>query len=193
MEDGIWSVHRDRTTSWRYSANKYLGGVNLTSLLKCVLSYTNEIYPKIDFFSRWAIGIWCPWCSADRFWCPHTDRVKKKSQHHWLIFFTLKKELNAVFTFAIDETLFLLISEISCEPTAAFYELSMYRWFKGCCSTISRYRFALKPGALAKIISTKTRVELVDLPKEHSKLSLFSAPRQLMSVVEGHEVIVNYI
>ena len=41
-------------------------------------------------------------------------------------------------------------------------------------------------------MSTKSRVQLVDLPKVRCEQSVFSAPRQLMSVVEGLEVIVNY-
>ena len=49
-----------------------------------------------------------------------------------------------------------------------------------------------EPGTLDNFISTKTRVELVDLPKVGCLQSLFSAPRQLMSVVEGREVTVNY-
>ena len=41
-------------------------------------------------------------------------------------------------------------------------------------------------------MSTKTQVQLVDLPKVRCKQSVFSAPRQLISVVKGREVIVNY-
>ena len=48
-----------------------------------------------------------------------------------------------------------------------------------------------KSGTLAKFISTKTGVQLVDLPKVCCKESVFSAPRQLISVVKGREVIVN--
>ena len=56
-----------------------------------------------------------------------------------------------------------------------------------------RYRFALKPGTLANFISKKTRVEFVDLPKVFCEQTVFSAPRQLMIVVECREVIINYI
>ena len=58
---------------------------------------------------------------------------------------------------------------------------------------MSRYRIAPKPGALAKFISKKTRVKFVDLPKVFCEQTVFSAPRQLMNVVECREVIVNYI
>ena len=81
--------------------------------------------PKLGF-SRWARRMWCPWGSADRFWCPHADRVKTKSRPYWNIFSTLKTELNGVFTFAIDECFCLLSFDIPWEPKAAFYELSMY-------------------------------------------------------------------
>ena len=56
-----------------------------------------------------------------------------------------------------------------------------------------RYRFAPKPGTLANFISKKTRVEFVDLPKVFCEQTVFSAPRQLMIVVECREVIINYI
>ena len=133
---------------------------------------------------------WCPWGSADRFWCPHADRMETKSRHHWDMFSTLKQELNDVFTFAIDESFCLVSFEIPWEPTAALYEFSMYGWFKEWCSTISRYRFVSTPGTFASFISRKTWVQLADLPKVRCERSVFSAPRQRMSVVEGREVIV---
>ena len=73
---------------------------------------------------------------------------------------------------------------------AALYEFSIYEWFREWCSTISRYRFAAEPGTFAKPIAKKTRVQLADLLKVRCEESLFSAPRQLMRVVEGREVIV---
>ena len=106
------------------------------------------------------------------------------------MFSTLKKELNDVFTFAIDESFVLVSFEIPWEPTAALYEFSMYGWFKEWCSTISRYRFVSTPGTFASFISRKTWVQLADLPKVRCERSVFSAPRQRMSVVEGREVIV---
>ena len=56
---------------------------------------------------------------------------------------------------------------------------------------MSRYKFDSNPGTLAKFISRKIRVWLVDLPKLGCKRRVFSAPRQLMSVVEVREVILN--
>ena len=51
------------------------------------------------------------------------------------------------------------------------YEFSMYWWFIEWCSTSkTRYRFASKPGTLAKLTSTKSRVQFVDLPKVWSVL-----------------------
>ena len=76
---------------------------------------------------------------------------------------------------------------------AALYEFSIYEWFREWCSTISRYIFAAEPGTFEKPIAKKTRVQLADLLKVMCEESLFSAPRQLMRVVEGREVIVNYI
>ena len=49
------------------------------------------------------------------------------------------------------------------------------------------------PETLDNFISTKFRVQLVDLPKTCCEQSVFSAPRQRMSVVEGREVIVGCI
>ena len=88
---------------------------------------------------------------------------------------------------------FLLSFEIPWEPTAALSEFSMYWWFIEWYGTNTGYRFASKPATLVKFISTKSRVQLVDLPKVRCEQNVFSAPRQLMSVVEGREVIVNYI
>ena len=135
----------------------------------------------------------CPWCPADRFWCSHADRVETKSRHHWHFFSTLEKKSNDVFTFAIDEMFCFVSFEIPWEPTAALYEFSIYSWFKEWYSAKTRYRFVSTPGTLAKFISRKTRVQLADLPKVRCERSVFSAPRQRMSVVEGREVIVNYI
>jgi hypothetical protein len=75
----------------------------------------------------------------------------------------------------------------------ALYEFWMYWWFKERYSTAPRYRFVLTPGTLAKLISRKNRVQLADLPKVRFSRSVFSAPRQRMSVVEGREVIFYYI
>ena len=108
-------------------------------------------------------------------------------------FSTLKKESNDVFTFAINERFCLLSFEIPWEPTAALSEFSMYWWFIEWYKATTRYRFVSKPATLDKFISTKSRSQLVDLPKVRCEQSVFSAPRQLMSVVEGREVIVNYI
>ena len=74
-----------------------------------------------------------------------------------------------------------------------FMDFLMFWWFIEWYSTNTRNRFASKPATLDKFISTKTRVKLVDLPKVRCEQSVFSAPRQLMSVDEGREVIVNYI
>ena len=135
----------------------------------------------------------CPWCPADRFWCSHADRVETKSRHHWHFFSTLEKKSNDVFTFAIDEMFCFVSFEIPWEPTAALYEFSIYSWFKEWYSATTRYRFVSTPGTLAKFISRKTRVQLADLPKVRCERSVFSAPRQRMSVVEGREVIFYYI
>ena len=51
----------------------------------------------------------------------------------------------------------------------------------------------LNPGALAKLISTRIRVQLVDLPEMRREQSLFSAPQKRLSVVDGREVIANYL
>ncbi len=86
----------------------------------------------------------------------------------------------------------MLSFEIIWEPKAAFYEFLMYSLCKVWYSTLFRYIFVAKPGALDNFILTKNRVGLVDLPKGCCEQKLFSKPRQLMSVVEGREVFVNY-
>ena len=118
--------------------------------------------------------------------------MKTKSRHHWNIFSTLKKESNDAVAFAVDRKICLLSFEIPWEPTAALYEFSMHWWFREWYSTGTRYRFASNPGTLAKFVLTKSRVQFVDRPKVRFKQSVFLAPRQRMSVIEGREVIVSY-
>jgi len=125
------------------------------------------------------------------FWCPHAAYcVETTSRHYGNLFSTLKNDSNDVVNFTIDKSFCLPNSEIPWEPTAALYGFCIYWWCKEWYSTRTRYIFVSTPGTFASFISRKTWVQLADLPKVRCERSVFSAPRQRMSVVEGREVIV---
>ena len=121
-------------------------------------------------------------------WCPHADCVKTKSRHYGNLFLLWKMSrmmlliLQSIKVFVCP----ILRSHGNRQPHFMIFKC----WFKGWYSTGISYRFVSTPGTVASFISRKTWVQLADLPNVRWERSVFSAPRQRMSVVEGREVIV---
>ena len=139
-----------------------------------------------------ADGFWI-WCPADRFGVHTPNAWKRNVDTTWVffLFWKLSRTVLLILQSINDFFCWVLRSHGNRQP--ALYEFWMYWWFKEWYSTAPRYRFVLTPGTLAKLISRKNRVQLADLPKVRFSRSVFSAPRQRMSVVEGREVIFYYI
>ena len=74
--------------------------------------------------------------------------------------------------FAIDECFCVVSFQIPWKPTVALNGFLIYLWFRKWRSTISRKRLASKFDTF-KLISTKSRVQLVDLLKECCKRRFF--------------------
>ena len=129
--------------------------------------------------SRWPIILGLHWPIA---WTLKIDTTETYF-HHW--------KRRQMIPLHLKECLLRFV--IPWESTLPHFMNIKFWRFKRFHSSICTYLFVSKSVTLAKLISTKSCVQTVDLPKVSCARSVSSpAPLQRLSVIDERELIVNY-